>query len=170
MKHAMGGAFDSLRLGVYRLASAFAIAGGLLLCGLAALVVVSIAARIVVGRPVTGDFELVAVGTAISIFLCLPYCQLRRANVTVDLFIATSTTGLKSALDGIAAALFALLAVLFTWRMSAGFVSAFSDRDVSVILGIPLWWAYPPAVAAFGLLSASCVVTAWESLSGRTDD
>ena len=166
----MQAVFDPARRVVYRLATVFAITGGLLLCLLAALVVISIAGRVVLGRPVPGDFELVAVGTAIMIFLCLPYCQLQRGNVTVDLFLSRPSSRLKRVLDGMAALLFAALAAVFAWRMGAGFVSAFSYGDVSVILGIPLWWAYPPAVLSFLLLSASCLVTAWECLTGQVHD
>ena len=149
---------------VSQLAQLFALAGGLLLCGLAALVVASILGRIFLARPVPGDFELVALGTAISIFLCLPYCQLQRGNVTVDLFLSGASSGLRQILDGIAALLFAVLAILFAWRMGLGLVDAVRYQDVSVILGVPLWWAYPPAVMSFALLAVCCLITASDDL------
>jgi TRAP-type C4-dicarboxylate transport system permease small subunit len=147
---------------VFRLANGFAVAGGLLLCALCGLVVTSVIGRALIDRPVPGEFELVAIGTAIVIFLCLPYCQLQRGNVVVDLFLSRESSRLKCALDGIAAVLSSLLALLFAWRMSVGLVDAIQYRNISVILGVPLWWAYPPAVASFLLLAASCWVTAME--------
>jgi len=152
---------------IYALAKAFAVAGGLLLCMLAGLVVISIIGNATFGRPVPGEFEIVAIGTAIVIFLCLPYCQLQRGNVAVDLFLSGASLRLRRALDMIAAGLFALLALLFAWRMGAGLVDAIHYRNVSVILSIPLWWAYPPAIASFLLLAVSCVVTAIEDIQRR---
>jgi TRAP-type C4-dicarboxylate transport system permease small subunit len=149
---------------IYRLAKAFAVAGGLLLCILSGLVVASIIGRALFGLPVPGEFELVAIGTAVVVFLCLPYCQLQRGNVTVELFLSGASSRLRCGLDMMASGLFLLLALLFAWRMSAGLVDAIYYRNVSVILGIPLWWAYPPAVASFLLLAASCLVTAAEDL------
>ena len=71
---------------------------------------------------------------------------------------------LRRALDVMAAGLFSLLAFLFAWRMGAGLADAIHYRNVSVILGVPLWWAYPPAIASFLLLAVSCLVTAMEDI------
>ena len=147
---------------VHWLAEGFAIVAGLLLCGLSTLVVFSIVGRAIVGRPVPGDVEIVAIGTAIAVFLCLPYCQLQRANVTVDVFLAGASSRIRRALDFVGAVTFMLLGLLFAWRMSIGLVNAIRYADSSVILGIPLWWAYPPAIASFLLLAASCWLTAMQ--------
>ena len=58
---------------LHKLSSVFAIAGGTTLIILITLVVTSIIGRAIFSRPVPGDFEIVAVGTAISVFLFLPY-------------------------------------------------------------------------------------------------
>lgn len=149
---------------IHWLAKAFAVVAGLLLCGLSAIVIVSIAGRAIMGQPIPGDVEIVAIGTAIAVFLCLPYCQLQRGNVSVDVFFSDASNGVRRALDFVGALMFLLLALLFAWRMSIGLVNAFRYADSSVILGIPLWWAYPPAIASFLLLAASCWVTAIQDL------
>ena len=143
-----------------RLARVFALAGGAVLCALSLLVVVSVCGRVMLGRPVPGDFEIVATGTAVAIFLCLPYCQLQRGNLIVDLFLSRWSTRAVAWLDGLSAVLFGLLSLLFAWRMSLGWRDAIAYEDVSIILGFPLWWAYPVAVASFLLLACACVVTA----------
>lgn len=149
---------------IYRLAKIFAVAGGLLLCAISGLVVLSTIGNAIFGRPVPGEFELVAMGTAVMIFLCLPYCQLQRGNIAVDLFLSGASLRLRRALDVMAAGLFSLLAFLFVWRMGAGLADAIHYRNVSVILGVPLWWVYPPAIASFLLLAVSCLVTAMEDI------
>lgn len=132
----------------------------MLLALTAGLVVVSIIGRVVLGRPVAGDFEIVAICTAICIFLCLPYCQLQRGNVVVNLFFRDQDRRVTRTLDALAAFVYALIALVFAWRMVFGLLDAVRDGDISMIIGIPLWWAYPPAIASFLLLAASCVTTA----------
>lgn len=142
----------------------FALAGGGLLAAIATLVVISVLGRVLIGRPVPGDFEIVATGTAISVFLCLPWCQLQRGNLIVDLFLARISSRVVAWLDLLAATLLGLLAVLFAWRMALGLRDAIAYEDVSVILGFPLWWAYPFAVSSFLLLACACAVTASRNL------
>lgn len=152
---------------LHRLASGFAVAGGVLLCVLAALTVVSIVGRNLLSLPIPGDFEIVAMGTAVCVLLCLPWCQLERGQIKVDLFLDRAPPRLTGWLDAIGAGLCALISVVFAWRMTLGFVDAVRDRDLTVILGLPLWWAYPFAVASFALLAACCLHTARLDLGSR---
>ena len=152
---------------VRKLSRGFALAGGLVLAGLSVLVMVSVCGRVLLGRPVPGDFEIVATGTAIAIFLCLPYCQLQRGNLIVDLFLSRWSPRVVAWLDAVAALLLGWLALLFAWRMSWGWRDALVYDDVSIILGFPLWWAYPFAVASFLLLACACLVTAADEFADR---
>lgn len=145
---------------LHRLAAAFAIGGGLVLCLLATLVVTSVLGRILLLRPVPGDFEIVGIGTAISVFLCLPYGQVRRGHVTVDLFLARAPAALREALDRGADLLFALLALGFSLRMVAGLGDLFRQGDVTMIVTIPLWYALPFGIASLTLLGCCCLYTA----------
>jgi len=153
-----------------RTASLFAVAGGLLFCALAGLTVVSVAGRALISMPIPGDFEMVAMGTAIAAFLCLPYCQLNRGHVRVDLFPARMSPRITGLLDATGGALCAAIAAAFAWRMSLGLVDAVRDDDVTIILGLPLWWSYPFAVCAFALLAACCIHTASRDLRGPKEN
>ncbi|PRY26674.1 TRAP-type C4-dicarboxylate transport system permease small subunit [Aliiruegeria haliotis] len=62
--------------------------GGAILAALSVMTVVSIIGRALDGyglNSVPGDYELVANGCAIAVFFFLPWCQLKRGHVTVDL-------------------------------------------------------------------------------------
>lgn len=152
-----------------RLTCGFALSGGVVLCLMAGLVVSSIVGRVLFGRPVPGDFEIVAMGTAVSVFLCLPYCHMQRGNVVVNLFFSDSGRRLIPWLDALAALCYGLIALVFAWRMTAGLVDAIHYQDISVIVGLPLWWAYPPAVASFLLLAACCVATALSDVTASAE-
>jgi len=143
-----------------RAASLFAIAGGLVLCVLAGVTVVSVTGRALFSTPIPGDFELVAVGTAVVAFLCLPYCQLQRGNIRIELFMGHASPRITGVLDAIGGLLSAALAALFAGRMLFGFIDAWRDHDVTIILGLPLWWAYPFGISSFALLTACCLQTA----------
>ena len=69
-----------------------ALSGGVLLAGLALLTVSSVLGRafIFIGLgPIKGDYELVEMGCAIAVFSFLPWCQLKRGHVTVDIVVDT---------------------------------------------------------------------------------
>jgi len=151
---------------LHRAASLLAIIGGLTFCALAALTVVSVLGRTLLSLPVPGDFELVAFGTGIAAFLCLPYGQLNRNYIRVDLFVGRSWPRLGGVLDAAGGLICAAIAATYAWRMTLGLVDAIRDRDITVIIGLPLWWAYPFAVASFALLAACCIYTAVRDLRG----
>lgn len=140
---------------LHRLASAFALLGGLVLVAMVLLVVVSVVGRALFALPVPGDFEIVAIGTGISIFLFLPYCYVEGGNVTVDILADHLPDRVKRALDILASIVFALIAALFAWRMMLGLADTFFYGDITMIVGFPIWLAYPFAVASFVLLAVA---------------
>jgi TRAP-type C4-dicarboxylate transport system permease small subunit len=141
-------------------AGAFAIAGGLVLSALVLLVVASVLGRALFAMPVPGDFELVGIGMGISVFLFLPYCYLERGNVTVDILARRTPAAAGRVLDWIAAILFAAIAALLAWRMTLGLADTFFYGDISMIVGVPLWWVYPVAIGSFALQAVSAVYVA----------
>ena len=149
---------------LHALASAAALAGGLVLVAMVALVTVSVAGRNLVGQPVPGDVELVELGTAVAVFSFLPYAHLTRAHAVVDVFTAGAPERAKALLDGMAGLLFAALAGMLAWRMALGGAELRAYGEVTMVLGVPLWWGFVPAVACLGLLAAVCLYTGWRGL------
>ena len=155
---------------LHRLSAWFAIAGGISLASMVTLVVFSIVGRALFSRPIPGDFEIVALGTAVAVFLFLPYCYLQRGNVAVDIFISRMPPYVQRTMDVLAAVLFGLIATLFAWRTVYGFGDTLANRDISMILGFPVWVVYPFGVASFALLAVCCFYTAAETLQGTVDE
>ena len=158
----------SIEAAIRKLASAFAVAGGLIFCLMALLVLTSVLGRFIFLLPVPGDFEIVGIGTAISVFLCLPYCQLHRGNVTVDLFVSAMSRRAQSRFEILAGCMYATLALLFAWHMALGFMDMLRQGDMTIILGIPLWLAFPFAVSSFLLLAICSLLTAYEDYRSMT--
>ncbi|MDH5489251.1 MAG: TRAP transporter small permease [Rhodospirillaceae bacterium] len=146
--------------GIYFLSKMAAILGGLIMTGLIAMVAVSATGRYFFSTPIYGDFEMVALGTAITVFLFLPYCQMRRGNVIVDLFLSWAPKKVQTAFDVVGALLLAVISAVLAWRMTLGGFNAIEYNETTYILALPLWWAYPFAVLSFALLFLASIYTA----------
>jgi len=148
---------------LHRFIEYWALAGGIVLLGVALMTAWSAGTGWVLGRPLPGDFELTEIFVAVAIFAFLPYCQLTDANVTADLFTARAGPRTLAAL-GVLAALLALgIAILLTWRTWAGLIDYRKYVETTAILKIPIWTAYVPALASLGLLVLACVLSLLES-------
>ena len=99
-----------------RLSRWFALAGALVALAVAAMAVWSIAGRFLFSRPVFGDVELTQMGIAVSISLCLPWCQLQRGNIIVDFFTQRLSERSQWLLDAAGCVLMALMYLLLAWR------------------------------------------------------
>jgi TRAP-type C4-dicarboxylate transport system permease small subunit len=141
----------------------WALAGGIILLGVALMTAWSAGTGWVLGRPLPGDFELTEIFVAVAIFAFLPYCQLTDANVTADLFTARAGPRTLAALSVLAALLALGIAILLTWRTWAGLIDYRKYVETTAILKIPIWTAYVPALVSLGLLVLACVLSLLES-------
>ncbi len=148
-----------------RACRALAFAGGAILAALTLMVMVSVAGR-ALGRPIQGDFELVQIGCAVALAFFLPYCQWRHANIIVDFFTTRASHRTQTLLDAFGAALFALVIGVIAWRSGAGALAIKAANETTMIMGIPLWYAYALMTPAFALAALVGVYTA--VLSWRT--
>ena len=151
---------DPIGYGLFAIGYSMSMAGGVLMVVVALMVVTSIVGRALFSAPVYGDFELVAMGTAISVFLFLPYCHLTKNNVIVDLFLAKAPERVRIACDVAASLLFAAIAIMLTWRSWVGTFSMIEVNETSMILSIPIWIAFPFIVVSMAILALSCLYTA----------
>ena len=153
--------FDDL---ARRVIEGWALLGGALLVIIALMNTWSLISLAVLGFPVAGDFELVQMGVAVVAFSFLPYCQLKGANVTADIFTAWASRVTVAVFTLLAALAAAFFSVLLLWRMSDGMVSYLRFKEVTTILNIPLWIAYPPILASLALLVLAAGVTLHEAI------
>lgn len=146
----------------------FAIAGGAVLVAITAMTVVSITGRELnwLGlAPVPGDYELVEAGTAFAIFAFLPWCQMKRGHVTVDLFLARFGPRVNAAVDVVSNILMTAVAALIAWRLWLGMLDKKAYHETTFILQFPLWWAYAAAMTGAVLFAVVCLYTIWRSLA-----
>lgn len=156
-----GDAIGRLLGGVTR---AFAVAGGVLLLAMTLITVASVVGRTLFARPVPGDFELIELGAAVAVFAFLPYCQLCGGNVIVDFFTAQAGRRARALMDAFGALLYAAIAALLLWRLAHGGLDMRAVGDETMVLAVPVWWAFVPIVVSAGLLVAVCLYTVWRNL------
>lgn len=133
------------------LARTLAILGGLVLVAITVLTVVSITGRAFVRQglgPIPGDFELVEAMTAFAIFSFLPWCQLRRAHATVDVFTSFLSDRVNRWIDLVSELLMALAMVLVAWRLWYGMMDKIRYHETTFILQFPVWWGFAVAMVA----------------------
>lgn len=119
-----------------------ALLGGAVLTALALMSVASIAGRALFSQPLSGDYELVQTGCAVFVALCLPYCQLKNANIIIDFFTAKASRRTQGRLDALGALLVGLVMLLIAWRTGVGLLSIRTSGETTTILGMPTWWTY----------------------------
>ena len=151
------------------LARAFALAGGALLVAITGMSVVSIAGRTALGRPLSGDFELVQVGSAVAVAAFLPYCQLRRGHIIVEFFTVRAGPRVQGALDALGALLLAAVMALLAWRTAAGMLTVRAAGEVTMIVGFPVWLGYAAIVPSLALTALAGLVTALEAWSASRE-
>ena len=144
----------------------FAFCSGITLVAMALMSLASIAGRSLFASDIVGDYELVEIASGIAVSLALPYTQWVRGHVIVDFFTAKVSRKTALTLDAIAAALLAVVAFVFTWRITLGMTELIGGWDASLMLNIPTWWGYVPMVPSFALLGLVALYTCIEDIKG----
>lgn len=144
----------------------WALLGGAITLALSLMTALSALSNIVFARPFSPDHELVKHFIAIAIFMFLPYCQLTGSNVTVDIFTEGMSERGKSAMVAFSS-LFALaFSLLMLRQMYLGFFSYLRFPEVTPVLRLPLWTAFPPILASLALLAAAALITLLDGWQG----
>ena len=146
-----------------RVIEAWALLGGLVLAGIALMSTWSAASGWLFSRPLPGDFEMVEMLVAVSVFMFLPYCQLTSANVSADLFTARAGPRTVALLELLAALVALGFSLLLLWRMHEGLLDYRQYIETTTILRIPIWYAYVPALASLALLAAAALISIGEA-------
>jgi TRAP-type C4-dicarboxylate transport system permease small subunit len=135
---------------VFFMARASAIVGGVILIAVMLMVVASVSGRAMVFAglgPIPGDFELVEVATAVSVFLFMPWCYLRGGHASVDIFFNQFPEKVQWFLTTLADVLMLALWLVLTQRLYVGLLEKMAYMETTFILMMPIWWGYALCLA-----------------------
>ena len=148
------------------LSNAFGLAGAGVALVVGFMTTFSVVIRALFDTPIPGDVELTQVGIALAISLCLPVCQLRRANILVDFFTQRCAGRTRQLLDGIGCWLLVVMYGLLAWRTAVGAIGVRGAGETTMILSLPMWWAYASLAPGLALAAIIAALQGWRMLSG----
>ncbi|MEO0823066.1 MAG: TRAP transporter small permease [Pseudomonadota bacterium] len=159
-----------MSLWIARTALVWALLGGALLGAIVLVTTANIAAfaadraaglwgGAVPALPGYEDFVRLAVSAAA--LMLLPWCQLQRGHVSVELFAARLPRGLARGLDRLWLALTAAVALFLMVWMADGMAETRADGIRTPILGWPEWPFYLPGLASLALWA---LIAAWQAV------
>src|SRR5262245_15005322 len=133
-----------LRLGelLNRMGIVLAYVGGSIVAAVGLMSAVSIIGRTALRRPITGDFELVEIATAVAGTLFLPYCQATGGNIVVDLFTLRSSERTRDWLDRFGSLLMAVMFLAVGWRAAVASFDLYRTGESSMLMRVPIWLGY----------------------------
>ena len=70
---------------------------------------------------------------------------------------------LRGLLDTLSNLAYTAIAGLLAWRLALGGHDIFNYSETTMVLGVPVWWAFVPIVPSVALLAATCAYTTWRS-------
>lgn len=144
---------------------AAAILGGMILVLLVLMTMTSITGRTLFSSPVTGDFELVEMGTAVAVFLMLPHVQFVRGHVAVEVFTSRAPWRVRAFLALFANVVMLAVAAFITWRTQVALGDRIDSGEVSYLLSIPRWLPYLGATIGCYLWTISSFYTVWRAFN-----
>lgn len=148
------------------LSNFFGLVGAGVALGVGFMTTTSVLMRAFLDMPIPGDVELTQVGIALAISLCLPVCQLRRANILVDFFTQRCTGRTRQRLDGAGCWLLVLMYGVLAWRTAVGAVAVKAAGETTMILSVPMWWAYASLAPGLALAAIIALIQGWRMLVG----
>ncbi|MBM7067904.1 TRAP transporter small permease [Actibacterium sp. 188UL27-1] len=159
--------------------------GGGILAFISVMTVASITGRALNGLgpfgPVPGDYEMVANGCALAVFFFLPWCQLKRGHVTVDILIQAFPARVQAIFGLIGDLLIAVVSLVILRQLWFAFGEKFpygSDAlrntlgmgykpffpETTYELEVPVWTLYGAALFGALILVVVSLYTVWRSV------
>ena len=140
-----------------RLATGLALGGGTLFILLVGMSLVSIVGRKLGFGSITGDVEMMQVGTAVAAAAFLPYCTLVGDHLRVDLFTERLPAALKGRIDAVCECLLVAAMLVLAWRTALSAAHLRETGDFTTLLGLPIWMPVAAIVPSL-LLTALCAL------------
>lgn len=160
---------DAFERGFERFLRLLAYAGGLVLAGLALLIIYEIGARYFFGRPFRGGFEMTELAMSVIVACGLPYTAIKRGHVSVDIFAKWLDRPAMRWLNFLVHAIGAVVLGLLAWQAFGYAFRSYGYGDVSNMMRIPKYpFQFAIAFSAM-LFTIVLVIEALKALRPRQE-
>lgn len=155
---------DTLEKWLTRVLKVIAYGGGLVLAGLAVLIIYEIGARYFFNRPFRGGFEMTELAMSIIVACGLPYTAIMRGHVSVDVFSRWLDRPGMRWLNFTVHAIGAVMLAIVFWQSLNYAIGSYGYGDVSNMMRIPKYpFQFAVAISA-GLFSLVLILEALKAL------
>ena len=138
-----------------------AVAAGLCLTGIVTVTVLNIVFRRTgILPPITGAQESTEFFGALAVALALPFTQLRKANISVEMLHSYMSPRVRTWVERVNATIAAALCLVVAWRCVVYALDLRAAKEVSMTLAIPFWPINMVIGACFVLLALVFVLDA----------
>lgn len=124
-----------------QISKVFALLGGALFMGMVCMSVVSIVGRKLWSAPITGDLEILQMGTGVAAAAFFPYCTMMGEHLRVEFFTGWLPPSGRAVLDSFANFLLAAIMALLAWRSLLQAQELYESGEVTVMRNIDVWIA-----------------------------
>ena len=146
-----------------------AYAGGLVLVGLAVLIIYEIGARYFFGRPFRGGFEMTELAMSVIVACGLPYTAIQRGHVSVDIFSNRLDRPGMRWLNFAVHALGAIVLGVLAFQSFGYAIKSYGYGDVSNMMRIPKFpFQFAVAISA-SLFTVVLIIDALKALRPSAD-
>lgn len=161
---------------VYGLAKGLALIGGVVMTAVIIMITASIIGRAFSWAglgPVLGDYELSSAGIAFTVFTFLPWAHLERGHAIVSLITDRFGPRINAWILVITDAMMLATAAFIAWRLYFGMLDKFAYRETTLLLRMPLGWAYSAAFVGASVFVIVAIYVLGRSITnavtGRTE-
>lgn len=133
-----------------------ALAAGLILIALIAIVAISVTGRALAPfglSSIRGDYELVSAGVAVAAFLSFGWTQIQGGHATVDLLVERFPGPLRRIVTAAAHLTIASAGAFLCWRLAYGAMDRAAYGETMQLSRLPLVWPYLAAALGAGILA-----------------
>lgn len=139
-----------------------AVAGGAVLLAMIGIVIASIIGRAFIWaglKPIMGDYELVSIGMGFAAFCFIPWAHIERGHALVSIFTDLLSARVNAWVLVITDFIMFVAGLFIAWRLYFGMLDKFRYHETTLLLGLPLGWAYAVClIGAVALVPVSAFV------------
>ena len=124
---------------VSQLGKWFSVSGSIGLIAMMLLITIDVFGRFLFSKPVVGSYEIVEFLMIVVIFLGIPYGQVRKQHVNVELFAQILKGRARAVLDSITYFLSFAIFLMITYASVKQTLNIWEAKQSSLVLLIPQW-------------------------------
>lgn len=139
--------------------------GGALLLLITALEAANAVMKLLTGSAHAAEHELVKYMVGIAIFTFLPWCQASGGHIAVDIFTQNAPAKARSLIAAAGALIGLVIAVVLLRQMFFGMQSYLEYREITPVLKLPLWTAFPFVLLSLTFWILACGLSLARNIS-----